>query len=378
MDKSLLKNILLTIFFANFLVAIIINLDKISGAASFLRSIILPIIIGFCIAFLLNRPFSFFLRTFEKIDKHLFKKKRHCKLCKALSIITVYIIFLAVITLIFGLILPQLADSSLALYNNRNTYVNNIVEIINFIEEKTPLDISIFQGLETMVVGLVEKLPGFIASSVPKVFTAAGNIASSLTNVLMGFAMSVYMLASKDMLLKQCHDCLYAFVPRKYADKASDLARLASEIFGKYINGQLTDALIVGIICFIGMSVIGLPYALLISTIIAVTNIIPIFGPFIGAIPSAFILLIGEPIHALWFVIFILVLQQIDGNIICPKIVGNSVGLPSWWVLIAIVIGSGVLGFAGMIIGVPTFCIIYNLVSDTISKRLHKKDSEQL
>lgn len=375
MDKKLFRSILWSIFFATGLVAIIINLDKISGAVSFLSGILLPLTIGFCIAFLLNRPFEKFKSLFGKLDGKIFKKskKPHSKLCIALSIITVYIIFLAIIAIIFGLVLPQLTDSLKTIYDNRNVYINNIVEITNVIEAFLGPDISLLAELEKVLISLIEKLPEYIADVMPKIFAFAGTLASSLTNILMGFAMSIYMLASKDMLLRQSHNFLYAFVPLKYAEKASKLAKTASEIFGKYINGQLLDALLVGIVCFIGMSIIGLPYALLISTIISVTNIIPIFGPFIGAIPSAFILLIGNPIDALWFIIFILVLQQIDGNIICPRIVGDAVGLPAWWTLVAIFIGGGMFGFIGMIIGVPTFTVIYKLLKKSIARRLEKK-----
>ena len=371
MDKKLFRSILWTIFFATCLVAIIINLDKISGAVSFLSGILLPLTVGFCIAFLLNRPFEKFKNLFGKMFKK--SKKPHSKLCIALSIITVYIIFLAIIAIIFGLVLPQLTDSLKTIYDNRNVYINNIVEITNAIESFLGPDISLLEELEKVMISLIEKLPEYIANVMPKIFAFAGTLASSVTNILMGFAMSIYMLASKDMLLRQSHNFLYAFVPLKYAQKASKLAKTASEIFGKYINGQLLDALLVGIVCFIGMSIIGLPYALLISTIISVTNIIPIFGPFIGAIPSAFILLIGNPIDALWFIIFILVLQQIDGNIICPRIVGDAVGLPAWWTLVAIFIGGGMFGFIGMIIGVPTFTVIYKMLKKSIARRLEKK-----
>ena len=371
MDKKLFRSILWTIFFATCLVAIIINLDKISGAVSFLSGILLPLTVGFCIAFLLNRPFEKFKNLFGKMFKK--SKKPHSKLCIALSIITVYIIFLAIIAIIFGLVLPQLTDSLKTIYDNRNVYINNIVEITNAIESFLGPDISLLEELEKVMISLIEKLPEYIANVMPKIFAFAGTLASSLTNILMGFAMSIYMLASKDMLLRQSHNFLYAFVPLKYAQKASKLAKTASEIFGKYINGQLLDALLVGIVCFIGMSIIGLPYALLISTIISVTNIIPIIGPFIGAIPSAFILLIGNPIDALWFIIFILVLQQIDGNIICPRIVGDAVGLPAWWTLVAIFIGGGMFGFIGMIIGVPTFTVIYKMLKKSIARRLEKK-----
>ena len=370
MDKKLFRSILWSIFFATGLVAIIINLDKISGAVSFLSGILLPLTVGFCIAFLLNRPFEKFKNLFGKMFKK--SKKPHSKLCITLSIITVYIIFLAIIAIIFGLVLPQLTDSLKTIYDNRNVYINNIVEITNAIESFLGPDISLLEELEKVMISLIEKLPEYIANVMPKIFAFAGTLASSLTNILMGFAMSIYMLASKDMLLRQSHNFLYAFVPLKYAQKASKLAKTASEIFGKYINGQLLDALLVGIVCFIGMSIIGLPYALLISTIISVTNIIPIFGPFIGAIPSAFILLIGKPIDALWFIIFILVLQQIDGNIICPRIVGDAVGLPAWWTLVAIFIGGGMFGFIGMIIGVPTFTVIYKMLKKSIQRRLEK------
>ena len=378
MDKKLFRSILITVFFAVFLVAIIININKITGVISFFWSILLPIIISFCIAFLLNRPYEFFLKSFKKLNGKIFNKsgKEHPKLCKAFSIITVYILFLSIIALLFGLIIPQMTSSIVSLYENRNDYIRNIIGFTESVEKEFNLDISLIDELKNLVIDIIEKLPEYIFGIIPEVFKAAGDIAATLSSILIGFAMSVYMLASKEMLLRQCHNFVYAFLPTKFATKASYTVKITSEIFGDYFSGQLPDAFIIGILCYIGMMILRLPYPLLISVLIAVTNMIPTFGPFIGAIPATFILLLGDPLNALWFIIFIIILQQIDGHIIGPRLLGHTTGLPVWWTLLAILLGGGLFGFEGMILGVPTFCVFHKLLTDFTEKRKHKANAD--
>lgn len=371
MDKKLVKSILLAITFAVFLVAAIINIDKISGVASFIWRILNPIIIGFCIAFLLNRPFRLFTDVFGKLDGKLFKKakKPHAKAVKVFSIITVYILFLAVTALLFSLIVPQVISSIVNLYNNRSTYIDNFTSITEWVEKTLRLNISIASQLKKSVIEMIEKLPESFMSSIPEIFAAAGDVASTIINSLMGFAMSVYMLASKEMLLGQCRRVLYAFVPEKAAAKITDIMHISSDVFGDYLGQRLLDALIVGALCFICMTVIGLPYAALISTVVALTNVIPFFGPFIGAIPSAFILLIGKPVNALWFIIMIIVLQQLNEHLISPRLTVRPMGIPAWLTFVALFIGSGLRGFFGMLVAVPTFGVIYKIIVEMTEKK---------
>ena len=269
------------------------------------------------------------------------------------------------------------------LISNYNVYLDNFKGILSNIEDFFGMEQSIFN---TITQYFEENIPKFfdngginqiaetILQAFPGIFDATKSFASSVTNTIIGFAMSIYILASRDRLLYHCKKLVYAFTPKKAADKMTEIAALTSNVFGNYINGQLLDALVVGIICFIGLTVFGFSYAPLISVIVAVTNIIPIFGPFLGAIPSAFILLMVDPKQAFFFIIFILIVQQIDGNIIVPRIVGDSIGLPPLWVMLAIIVGGGLLGILGMIIGVPTTAVIYKLLRSETTKRLkHKK-----
>lgn len=371
MDKKLLRSILLAITFAVFLVAVIININKISGILTLIWGILNPIIVGFCIAFLLNRPLEFFIKAFGKLDGKLFKKakKPHTGAVKAFAILMVYIIFLAVTAILFGLIVPQTISSVVNLYNNRSEYIKNFISITEWLENALGLNVSIADEVKKFTIDLIEKMPEIIMNAIPEIFAAAGDIASGVINALMGFAMSVYMLASKDMLLSQCRRLLYAYIPEKAAVKISGITSISSDVFGDYLGQRLLDALIVGVLCFVCMTVIGLPYAILISAIIALTNVIPFFGPLIGAIPSVFILFISKPINALWFIIMIIVLQQLNEHLISPKLTVRPMGMPAWLTFVALFAGGGLGGFFGMLLSVPTFGVIYKIITELIDKK---------
>ena len=189
-------------------------------------------------------------------------------------------------------------------------------------------------------------------------------------NVVVGFILSVYMIGNKTKLLSQLHSVSHAFMSEKVYKKCSETMRLIIRIFSSFITGRFVDSAIIGVLCFIGMQIFGFAYPMLISVIVGVTNVIPVFGPFMGAIPSAFILLMVDPMQAVWFSVFILVLQQIDGNIIDPRIVGNSIGLPPMWSMLAIFVGGGLFGIFGMLVGVPFFAVVYTLVQKETARRL--------
>ena len=200
------------------------------------------------------------------------------------------------------------------------------------------------------------------------------NILNEVLNFLIGLIVSVYLLFSKEQYSAQCKKMTYAFLKTNHANMLLHLTKKSNEIFGGFIIGKIIDSAIIGVLCFIGLSLIKMPYTLLVSVIVGVTNVIPFFGPYIGAIPSAFLILLSDPKKGLYFIIFILVLQQIDGNVIGPKILGNSTGLSPFWVVFSILIGGGMFGFVGMIMGVPTFAVIYYIISMITSQRLERKN----
>lgn len=386
-DKKLFKSILLIVTYCILLVIVVINIDVILGGAKSLLSLLSPVFIGFCIAFILNRPYKYiygcisklrdklkekFAKT-KKIGKAPEKKKGKDNLIKALSLILVYLLFLLFISLLISMILPQLGDSITKVYDNISTYVSNLVGLSDKIEEFIHIDGQLLDTVTTMLTDFVKSLPEMIPSLIPNIFDVTKSVASSLTNFLLGFIMSIYMLASKEMLIRQIKSVFYTFMPEKPAQKITHALEISNDIFGNFVNGRIYDALIIGLLCFIGMSIFGFEYTLLITVLVAVTNVIPVFGPFIGAIPSIFLLLMVNPMQAVLFTVFIIVLQQLDGNFIGPKVVGDSIGLPAWWVMFSILIGGGVGGVFGMLAGVPVFAVFYKLISEAVVARKAKK-----
>ena len=204
--------------------------------------------------------------------------------------------------------------------------------------------------------------------------TITSQITGWLFDFVIGIIVSVYVLASKTRFTVQAKKLSYAIFPRNFAKRFIDILRYSSDIFIKYVIGTLLDALIVGAITFLFLSIFGFPYPLLIAMIVGITNIIPFFGPFIGAISSAIIIFVVDPLSALWFIIFIIVLQQIDGNVIMPHIVGQTTKLQAFWVLFALILGGGLFGVWGLVLAVPVFAVIYSLLSAAVNKKLRDKE----
>ena len=407
MDKKLFKSILFIIAYCVVLVAVIINIEWVISTAGWILSLLSPIFIGFAIAFLLNRPYMFFKKLYSAQIPRKNQKKpvkprsekaaaRLKNLRKALALLTVYILFLAMIALLLWLIIPEITNSISQISTNIELYIKNLNNLLNDFNEWLPFDISftepilttevnedgtstkisIAQFLSQKLTELTSILPNILSGIFPDLFHMTKSILSSVMNILLGFVMSIYMLASKESLLSQCRHFFDAYAPKKIASKTYEVLEISREVFSNFVSGRLYDALIIGMICFVGMSIFKFQYTLLISVVVAVTNVIPIFGPFIGAIPSICLLLLVDPMQAVWFTIFIIVLQQIDGNVIGPKVVGDSIGLPAWWVMVSILIGGGFLGVFGMLAGVPTFAVIYKMLKKSIHYRLEKKGLE--
>ena len=203
--------------------------------------------------------------------------------------------------------------------------------------------------------------------------TGAMNVLSEVFNFLVGCIVSVYMLFSKELFAAQMKKILYGVMSIEHANMTLHITRKSNEIFGGFIIGKIIDSAIIGVLCFLGLTLLDMPYILLVSVIVGVTNVIPFFGPYIGAIPSAILIALADPIKGIYFLIFILALQQLDGNVIGPKILGDSTGLSAFWVVFSILLGGGLFGFVGMIAGVPTFAVIYYIVKMVVEQKLEKK-----
>ena len=217
--------------------------------------------------------------------------------------------------------------------------------------------------------GLLGEVNKFVSTISNGVF----GILAVLKNVFVGVIISVYVLANKESFSGQTKKVLYAVCPERTANIVMEIVRDSNRIFIGFLSGKIMDSMIIGIICFIVLSILNIPYTLIVSVIVGVTNIIPFFGPYIGAIPSALLILLTDPKAGLIFIVFIIILQQIDGNLIGPKILGDSTGLSAFWVIFAIMVGSGLFGFIGMILGVPTFAVIYHIITKAVNQKLKQK-----
>lgn len=340
------------------------NIPTIQTVFSNAVSIISPFIYAFAIAFILNRPMMWFERTLFK-DK---KKKR------ILSVAVTFTIAISLISVLMVLVLPQIGLSIAYLVEAMPGFIQSVSQTAVEVMEQIHLNSRLSRQVQEMWNNIGTGIMDFTVSVLPGVVNVSIGIGNAVIKSIMSTIIAIYMLASKDRLKFQIKKFFYAYFSRNFAEETFELGRMSNTIFSDFIIGKMIDSTIIGIIAFIGMLFIYPDYAVLISIIIGVTNMIPFFGPFIGAIPSIFILLILSPFAAFVFLIFIIVLQQIDGNIIGPKVLGSSLGLSPLWILVGIIVGNGAMGFLGMVIGVPTFAVIYNLVSCNTKKKLEEKD----
>lgn len=355
---------------------ILINLKRVSGIFSYLGDILRPFIIAAIFAYIVNDPMMFFERLFKFADK----KKPRPKLKRVLAIIAAWVACLAVLVLFFVIIIPDIKVSIVTLVNNLPGYFDSLKNLITSLAEKYQFDISYldsFMNFQITAEGVMDIAKKYSDALIPQLENIANisvQIGSLIADMVIAIIISVYFLFSKETLIAQLKKVLYAIFSRRFVDASVRVARETHRTFSGFINGKLLDSLIIGILCFIGMSILKFEYALLISFIVGVTNIIPFFGPIFGAVPSVLLLLMIDPWHALWFAVFVFALQQLDGNVIGPKILGDSTGLPALWVMFAILVGGAIWGVAGMFIGVPLFAVIYRFSKEIFENMLKKKN----
>lgn len=333
-----------------------------------ISSVFRPVFIGIVIAFFINLPMRIYERWLMKLlDKTSFKHKE--VLCRASGMILSFLSFIAIMALAISLLYPRLRDSVMMLVDRYPDYEERV---LSWIETYMPaLDLN--SRISAEINKLLEAIPDMLKTYVPKLFSITSSAASVVTDSVIALFLSFYFLITKDKLVRQSKTLLKTYLPR-LADRILPICTMVNDKFRKFLGGQITEAVILGILCFIGMSILGIPYAPLVSTLIGITAVIPIFGAFIGTIPSAFIILMDNPLQALIFVVFITIVQQIEGNFIYPRVVGDSIGLSGMWVLLAVVIGGGFWGIPGIFIGIPLMSAIYELIHDDVQKRKKEKN----
>lgn len=350
---------------------ILINISNIFGIFKNVVSYIQPFIIGFGIAFTLNILVKIFenkvIPFFDKKDK-LKKSKRGLSLLAALVSLFIFVYTL------FIFVIPQLADSMKILINSIPDYFKSLEEMVAPIVNSTDMLKTLWNNVMGTWQELMQIIGQVLSQSLSGLLNTTFSITSGVITSIVSFVISIYMILNKEYLIRQAKKVLYAISTKKFADKIVHIGKLSDDIFSKFIGGQCLEAIIIGILCFIGMLIFNMPYPLLISVIIGVTNLLPMFGPFIGTIPSSFIILMVDPMKALWFIVFIIILQQLESNLIYPKVVGGSIGLSPIWVLFGITVGGKAFGLLGMLLGVPTMAVIYKLIRESINKRLANKN----
>lgn len=351
--------LILYVFLTNF--SVISNLwGKITG-------MLFPFIIGFALAFLLNPIMMFFEERVFANWKCKGKGKR------TLSLLISLMIAIAIVTFLIYLIVPAVFDSVSDLVSNNEVYIKRFSKFITDIFEDYHLDTSKINDIVGKSSDFLTYFGDMFTSTLPAIVSTSYGIIKSLLNLLIGVAAAMYLLLDKETFISNVKKINYAILPKPVASYLKRLVNIIKKVFYDFIVGKAVDSLIIGVICYIGLSLMGIKYAALLSVIVGITNMIPVFGPFIGAIPGIIILMIIQPVQSIYFALFILVLQQFDGNILGPLILGDKLGLPSFWILFSVTVGGALFNVVGMFIGVPTFAVIYYAVKEYINLRLETK-----
>ncbi len=348
-----------------------------------LFSVLTPVLYGLGMAYLLAPIVNFLeraiLRLRDKLERKRGKTIRiHKGWLRAASIFLTWAVVLVLVYLLLSMLVPQLVDSITTLVNNLESYYTTIYDWATGLLSDNPELTDLFNRYynETIQWLTTKLLPGLqtaVTNFTGSLVTGVWSVVIFTKNFLIGIIVSVYLLAAKEKSAARCCKLLYGVLPEEQAKFAMRGFRRMDHIFSGFVRGKLLDSLIIGILCFIGCSILKLPYTPLVSVVVGVTNVIPFFGPFLGAIPCALLILLVSPLKCLYFVIFIFLLQQLDGNVIGPKILGDSTGISSLWVIVAILVGGGFGGVLGMFLGVPIFACLQVLVRWLLNTRLEKR-----
>ncbi|MDD4690184.1 MAG: AI-2E family transporter [Eubacteriales bacterium] len=349
--------------------------DVVRAVISKTLSVLSPFIIGFSIAFIINvlmRPMENLWDKLTKRAKGVWAEKVKRPLCLILSILLIVGIIFAIIFMV----IPEVTRTFRLLIAMLPSNISNTQKWIDGIREWL-ISHGMPEQIEFDIMNIGQKIMDYITtygySVFDKTMVITTGIFSGVFTTVIAFVLSIYMLSQKETLCRQAKRLTFAVVPEEKANRLLHITKLTNKTFTSFVAGQLTEAVIIGVLCFIGMSIFKMPYAPVISTLVGFTALIPVFGAFIGTAIGAFLILLVSPAEAFWFIVFVIVLQQLEGNLIYPKVVGKSIGLPGIWVITAVTIGGSLFGFLGILICVPICSIIYTFVKEYVRNTLEKK-----
>lgn len=362
MDKKAFKTYLLLITFTIGLVLIVVYFDDILHGIGFFLRLLTPLFIAIVIAFVLNRPYEWFRSWYGG------KVKLNPKPAKAAAILTVYLIAFGAVTLIICMVVPELIRNVKMFAENADQYLMELQAALNHITRAFGLKAIDLSDLNAALDQYFRALINTINSMLPQIIEVTVNFASKVANAFIALALSVYLMSGKETLFGQIRRILRVYLPRRAHHLLDGLFETVSQVFGDYVAGQCKEAVILGSLCFLGMTVLRLDYAGLVSVIISVTALIPILGAFLGGAIGVLLLFVS-PGKALLFLLFLVILQQVEGNVIYPKVVGRKIGLPGIWVLLGISVGSNLFGIWGMLLAVPITTILYQFLRRDVMKK---------
>lgn len=370
LNKKNMKNLMILIVFAVLVLVGVQRIENLAAGFVFLMRIVFPFILGGAMAFILNIPMHF-------LEGRVFAKVKKKKLVRPVSLVLSILFVVAILQIVLVVVIPEIAATFAGISKNIETFLPKLEQwLTEAFPDSEQLEMWI-ESLEFNWDKILQSAVNFLKNGAGNVLsstvTVAKTVISTLMNFFVGFVFACYILLQKEKLSVQVKKVLYAFLPRHAVEKTLQVAALSYKTFSNFVTGQCLEAVILGTMFFVSMSILRFPYALLVGVLIAFTALIPIFGAFIGCVLGTFLILVSNPVQAIGFVILFFVLQQVEGNLIYPHVVGGSVGLPSIWVLVAVTVGGSLMGVVGMLIFIPLSSVLYALFKGWVHKRLEDR-----
>ena len=379
-NKGVLKKIFIGVSVCILLYWVLNAPGQVQALYDFVAAMLSPFVVGASIAFILNVP----MRGIERMLRGI----KNTKLRRGLSICLASVLVLIIIVVVCLLLIPQLIETTVSVYpkivnfflgleNQINAFLAENPQVMEWIVSNTGGGANVQLDWASIVQNVLSVIGNSLVSILLKAYSAVGSVASALMNLVISLVFAVYALFQKELLAKQGKKLLYAFFPEKFSDGVVRVLRLSNSVFSNFISGQCIEVCILGCMFAVSMAIFGMPYIALISVVIAVTAFVPVVGAWIGCIVGAFLILLTDPLMAFWFVVMFLILQQIENNMIYPKVVGTSIGLNGMWVLVAIGIGDALMGVGGMVLMIPVVSVLYTLLSEATAQRLALRNVPQ-
>lgn len=371
------KTIMQLILFTVVIIFTFVNIEALWNFFMYIIKVFMPFIIGAIIAFVLNV-------LLNVVENKLFKKlneknsKIWRKIKRPTSVITTFVIIIAIIAFVLGLLIPQLQNTVEIFTDNIDSYKEQSVELLDKIGISNKDIKKFINGLDDIQGELTTYLDNNKEEIMQTTVGVASTVIGTITSFVLGIVFAIYILLKKEDLSRQSKKILKAYLPEKREKRIREICEVSNTTFGNFISGQCLEALIIGILCFIGMLILQIPYASTISVLVGFTALIPVFGAFIGTAIGAFLILMVDPTKAIIFIIFIIILQQIEGNLIYPKVVGKSVGLPGLWVMVAVTVGASIAGILGMLVSVPLCSVLYGIIKTNVNARIDEKNKQKV